>query len=437
MQPTRPTGTGYVSGQPARPPEHADDPVAAARPPRRPSRRIMLAAGAALVALLGARTIVVTTFDSGTPTPAAADPRTPEAPAPATAGVRATTADATSSPTPAGQSLPRAYPVPGSRPTLPWPKSGQASIDVQGVGTVGSSGRKTPVPIASVTKVMTAYLILRDHPLGATDSGPVITVSAAEAAAYPHEQADGQSLVPVTAGERLTERQALQALMLPSADNIARILARWDASSIGAFLTRMNSTAAALGMHHTHYTDPSGLAASTTSTAADQVKLGTQAMKILAFRQIVRMPTATIPVAGLVKNYNKLLGQDGVIGIKTGSTSAAGGCLLFAATHQIDGHTVTIVGAVFGQHGSVLNGLPQALSASQRLIRATAAALDTYPVVRAGQTFTTGSESPPLVAGKDLTVIGWPGLTYTIEADGGDAIAAVSPAGTSTTVPTR
>src|SRR6266487_1628572 len=109
-------------------------------------------------------------------------------------------------------------------------------------------GGTQPVPIASVAKVMTAYVILHDHPLAAGQSGPEIVVQPPEAAAYSAQARDGDSLVPVAAGEALTERQALEALLLPSADNMAWILARWDAGSQAAFVTRMNATARHLGM---------------------------------------------------------------------------------------------------------------------------------------------------------------------------------------------
>ena len=155
---------------------------------------------------------------------------------------------------------------------------------------------------------MTAYLILRDHPLAPGASGPTITITAAEAAAYPNEKALDQSAIPVTAGEHLTERQALEALMLPSANNIARILARWDSGTIPAFLTQMNATATALGMTHTRYTDPSGWDPSTVSTIDDQLKLAQIAMTIPTFAAIVKMPTTKLPVAGTVRNINRLLG---------------------------------------------------------------------------------------------------------------------------------
>jgi serine-type D-Ala-D-Ala carboxypeptidase (penicillin-binding protein 5/6) len=133
------------------------------------------------------------------------------------------------------------------------------------------------------------------------------------------------------AGETITERQALEALLLPSADNMAWILARWDAGSQAAFAARMNAAARSLAMTGTSYTDPSGLDPCTTSTAADQVRLGIAAMQVPALAAITAESTAVVPVAGVVRNTNALLGQDGIVGLKTGSTQAAGGCLLVAA----------------------------------------------------------------------------------------------------------
>ena len=231
------------------------------------------------------------------------------------------------------------------------------------------------MPIASVAKVMTAYIILRDHPLGAGEPGPPIVVRPGEAAAYPAQARNGDSLVPVTAGEQLTERQALEALLLPSADNMAWILARWDAGSQAAFTAQMNATARRLGMTDTHYTDPSGLSASTTSTAADQVRLGMAAMSEPALAQIVALRSAVIPVAGVVRNYNTLLGRDGITGLKTGSDTAAGGCILLAAWQQERGHDTLIVAATFGQPGTMATMLPSALQAGHQLVLALGRAL--------------------------------------------------------------
>jgi serine-type D-Ala-D-Ala carboxypeptidase (penicillin-binding protein 5/6) len=251
-----------------------------------------------------------------------------------------------------------------------WPADGVSAADISGFGLAAGPGAARPVAIASVAKVMTAYVVLHDHPLPSGGSGPDIAVQPAEAAAYPSQVHDGESLVPVDAGERLTERQALEALLLPSADNMAWILARWDAGSQAAFVARMNATARRLGMTGTSYTDPSGLDSSTTSTAADQVRLGTAAMRVPALAAIAATSAAVVPVAGVVRNLNTLLGQDGIAGLKTGSTQAAGGCVLIAAWHKAGGRKTLIVAATFGHPGTAETILPNALRAGDTLVLA-------------------------------------------------------------------
>jgi len=274
---------------------------------------------------------------------------------------------------PYGTSTPTARSATSSQPQLgavSWPADGVSAADISGYGVVAGPGAARPVPIASVAKVMTAYVLLQDHPLPANGSGPDIAVQSSEAAAYPSQARDGDSLVPVVAGERLTERQALEALLLPSADNMAWILARWDAGSQAAFAARMNATARRLGMTGTSYTDPSGLDPSTTSTAADQVRLGMAAMRVPALAAIVAKSAAVVPVAGVVRNYNTLLGQDGIAGLKTGSTQAAGGCVLIAAWQKASGHRTLIVAAAFGQPGTAQTILLNALRAGHNLVLA-------------------------------------------------------------------
>src|SRR5207253_8066956 len=107
--------------------------------------------------------------------------------------------------------------------------------------------RQPAVPIASLAKIMTADIVLRGRPLPAAGPGPVITVTAADAAAYASDERQGQSVVQVAAGEKLTERQALEAMLIPSVNNIASLLARWDASSEAAFVAKMNTSARQLG----------------------------------------------------------------------------------------------------------------------------------------------------------------------------------------------
>ncbi|HEY9244098.1 MAG TPA: hypothetical protein VIP48_19085 [Streptosporangiaceae bacterium] len=278
---------------------------------------------------------------------------------------------------------PRAAPAP--RPVLlrgafAWPAAGVSAAGVSAAGfaprRLTGPGAHRPVPVASVAKLMTAYVIVHDHPLEAGAAGPQIVVRPAEAAAYPAQVRKDESLVPVTAGERISERQALLALLLPSADNMAWILARWDAGSQQAFVARMNAAARRLGMTGTRYTDPSGLADSTVSTAADQVLLGRAVMAQPELARIVATRTAVVPVAGTVQNLNRLLGSDQIVGLKTGSTSAAGGCVLLAAWHRVSAHRVLIIAAVFGQPGPLSASLANALAAGRQLVLAVDHALD-------------------------------------------------------------
>jgi serine-type D-Ala-D-Ala carboxypeptidase (penicillin-binding protein 5/6) len=235
-------------------------------------------------------------------------------------------------------------------PSTVWPSDGQAAVQV-GRSQVRAGPNQHPAAIASVAKVMTAYLVLRDHPLQAGQDGPMITLTDADVADTDRRRGQQESVVPIAAGEQMTERQALQALLLPSANNIAAVLARWDAGSANRFVARMNATARSLGMAHTRYTDPSGYDDATVSTAADQVRIVARAMRLPVFASIVATPSATLPVAGTVHNTNTLLGHNGFVGVKTGSDDAAGGCFAFRAIRWIDGERTTITGVVLGQPG--------------------------------------------------------------------------------------
>jgi D-alanyl-D-alanine carboxypeptidase (penicillin-binding protein 5/6) len=231
-----------------------------------------------------------------------------------------------------------------------WPAEGQAAY-VRAGQRIHVGPNQHRAPIASIAKVMTAYLVLRDHPLRVGQDGPTITLTDADVADTDRRRRQEESVVPVSAGERLSERQALQALLLPSANNIAAALARWDAGSEARFVARMNATARTLGMTHTQYTDPSGYDDATVSTAADQVRIVLRAMRLPAFASIVATPSATLPVAGIVHNTNTLLGRGGFVGVKTGSDAAAGGCFAFRAIRRLDGKRTTITGVVLGQPG--------------------------------------------------------------------------------------
>jgi serine-type D-Ala-D-Ala carboxypeptidase (penicillin-binding protein 5/6) len=290
---------------------------------------------------------------------------------------------------------------------ISWPRAREAAVTVDGFDKVWSSGGQAEVPTASVAKMMTAYVVLRDHPLAADADGPVITVSAEDAAEYRSDVANDDSTAKVAAGEQLTEREALEALMLPSADNIAKLLANWDDGSVGAFTVKMNQVARSLGMDHTDYTDPSGLSASTVSTALDQLILVRKAMAIPVFARIVAMPSARIPVAGVIKNYNNETGQDGIVGVKTGSDTAAQGCWAFAVRREVGGTKHVVYGVVLGAPASFSQLAPTAIAAGVRLADAMPKTVRKMTVLPAGtaigQINVPWSKTPvPVVTARDL-----------------------------------
>ena len=239
-----------------------------------------------------------------------------------------------------------------------------------------ASPLERPVPIASLAKVMTAYVTLERYPLSGGQDGFTITVTAAQAQAEAEDAAQGQSVVALRAGEQLTERQLIQALLIPSGNNIAEILAaRVDGSETG-FVAGMNAEARKLGMGRTIYTDPSGFDPGTVSTAGDQLRMFRRAMRFPTFRQIVSTATVTLPVAGTLTNYNPLIAE-GYAG-KTGSDSAAAGCLAFFTHVTVGGRRLTAVGVVLGQgEGSDTRALLAAAGeAAQRLVDSLATTID-------------------------------------------------------------
>ncbi len=310
--------------------------------------------------------------------------------------------------------------LPGVPPRPEWAGQAEAVVGVPGVGVVAAHGGSRQVPIASLAKIMTAYVVLRDHPLMAGGQGPAIAVRPADVAAYARDSRQGQSVVRVVAGEKLTERQVLEAMLIPSGNNIAALLARWDAGSQAAFVAKMNAQARSLGLRGTRYADASGVDPATVSTAADQFRLTVRALGILAFRQIVAMPQVRLPGAGLAYNVNSALGHDGIDGVKTGSTPQAGGCLVFSASRRVAGSQATIVGAVLGVRATAAepSELAGVITASENLLRSVSGDLQRVEIVKPGTVFgqvhTAWAAGPEAIAASGMSVMGWPGMPVTV-----------------------
>ncbi len=306
---------------------------------------------------------------------------------------------------------PASYTFGGAKPVMPWPSEGQAALEVRGLGSLGTFGAQKPEPIASVAKIMTAYLVLRDHPIKPGGTGATLTVDQQAAADY-KLGAEGQSVVKVSAGQRISEFEALEDIMIASANNIARMLARWDAGSQPAFVRKMNAAAKSFGMDHTTYTDPSGLTATTVSTASDQLKLTGRVMADPVFRKVVAEPSYRTAGGDTYHNWNHLVGTNNVVGVKTGTSTAAGGNLVFAATKQVGGTTQLIIGVVLGQYKPSI--LDTVTAASLRLVLAGQQSLTSDRVIRKGDVVGYVDDGlgghTPVVATRDVRAVGWPGV---------------------------
>ncbi|MFD3325431.1 serine hydrolase [Streptomyces sp. NPDC058701] len=322
--------------------------------------------------------------------------------------------------------------------TIPWPAKGQGAVRVSGSGDVGTFGEQKPVPTASVAKVMTAYVVLKGHPLRKGEAGPDIAVDAKTVA-------DGTSesesrIAGLVAGTKYSQQDMLKMLMIPSGNNVARLLARWDTGtdSEAAFVEKMNAAAKELGMNDTTYTDPSGLDASTVSTASDQLKLAEAVMQDEAFRAVVALPDARIK--GLpepIYNNNDLLTAPGlsIRGIKTGSSTPAGGTLMWAAYKSVGDETPLVLGTLMDQRVAsgpdpdASNSLLLVKANSKKIIEAVRAALTSAPVIRKGQKVGYVDDGlggrTPLVATKDVNVVGVPGQSLRISLTAAAGSAAV------------
>jgi D-alanyl-D-alanine carboxypeptidase (penicillin-binding protein 5/6) len=306
-------------------------------------------------------------------------------------------------------SLPASEVIAGTPPVLPWPARGSAAVSAQNLGVIGSSGNEQAIPAASVTKVMTALVILEDKPLKRDEQGATITITSVDVQAYAADIAGNQSVLEVRIGEQLTEFQLLQGMLIPSANNFAETLARWDAGSIDAFVAKMNTRAAALNLTHTRFADPSGADPGSVSTPTDLMLLGIAAMQQDVFAQIVGMGQAQLPVVGVVYSTDHVLGQSGIFGIKTGSGFSTGANFLFGATVTVDGKPIVVFGCVMGQPS-----LDIAFATSKALIASLQSTLHVRPVITRNQTIATyvtawGNQSD-LVSPVDVSVLAWPGM---------------------------
>jgi D-alanyl-D-alanine carboxypeptidase (penicillin-binding protein 5/6) len=297
---------------------------------------------------------------------------------------------------------------------LQWPTRGYAAIGAQGFGLLESRGSaNAPRPTASLAKLITALAVLEKHPLKSGEPGPTIMLTKADTALFEKYYAKGGSVVTVKEGEKITLYQALQAILLASANNMADSLALWAFGSMPDYVEYANKMVERLGLIQTEVADDaSGMSPGTVSTSRDLIRLGELSLENPVIAEIVAQRSATIPVHGAIASANSRLGFNNIIGIKTGLTDEAGGCFLFAAKHTVAGRPLTIIGVISGAET-----LRAALAESEPLLNSAKPHFSVKTPIKAGEPFATITTpwlaSAEAVAQKDVTLLAWHGTTLT------------------------
>lgn len=207
-------------------------------------------------------------------------------------------------------------------------------------------GRDKPRPLASTTKIMTAYVLLSIPGF----MQRTLTITPAQVADMQWGLRNGDQEVPLHVGQHISAGDLFNALLLPSADDAATVLATDAVGSEAHFVRSMNQTASRLGLHHLRYSDVSGVNPLTVGTPHDLVRLTAKALNLPLFRQTVRTKSVRTAAFGVLTNLNQLLFSDPTVtGVKTGWTSQAGYCLVFSANRPVAGKTRSVIGAVLGE----------------------------------------------------------------------------------------
>jgi D-alanyl-D-alanine carboxypeptidase (penicillin-binding protein 5/6) len=317
-------------------------------------------------------------------------------------------------------------PAPAQPAVLALPAVGTGAIALEGSDEMlGESGQTGPVPIASVTKVITALVVLEAHPLVEGDDGPGITMTAADVQLLEQTRAVDGSYELVNEGQVLTEREVLEIMLLKSANNYAETVTNWAFGSLAAYLDAARSFTSEHGLGDTTIADASGLDPASRSSTRDLMRVASLALADPVLASIVSTAVDQVPVIGEIDNSNKLLGIDGIDGIKTGTTDEAGSCLLFSAEFTVGDEEKSVVGVVLGAQSS-----QAARDEVQALLASTKAAFTTLSLIRentpVGEYTTAWGETATIVAASDSDAVVWSDDPVTVEASADDVVVAPS-----------
>ncbi|GHF09518.1 D-alanyl-D-alanine carboxypeptidase family protein [Pseudolysinimonas yzui] len=300
-------------------------------------------------------------------------------------------------------------------PALAFPGYGASAIGAVGYpGVLAQSGATTALPMASITKVITALVVLDAHPLAVGETGPTATMSSADAALYGTYLAQNGTVATVRAGMTFSERQLLELTLIKSANNYTTSMAIWAFGSQEAFLAAARSWLAENGLDGVVITEPTGIDRSNVAPVDQLVELGRIALAHPVVAEIVATRTTDVPPLGALPNTNQLLGLSGVDGIKTGTLDDFGANLLFSADYTIGASTVTVIGVVLGgpDHDVIDRDI-------LTLLESTVANFTEVEVAADAETFASyeaaWGDTVAAVAGERATLLVWSDTPVTVE----------------------
>lgn len=250
--------------------------------------------------------------------------------------------------------LPTASPGPAAAVALPvdgvygLSVTGGADFLGPGGGPLSTISADQALPIASITKIITALVILDKKPLsGPDDPGPTITFSKADHDLYDAYYVQGATIAAMPTGSTMSLHDALELMLVVSATNYADAVSTWAFGSRSAFLVATKSWLAANGFAQTRVVEPTGIDPGNTSTPSELIALGKLAMANPVIAALVAMPALDVPGFAGQSNTNALLGVDGIRGIKTGTLDTAN--LLFSSQLDVGtGEPLELTGVVLG-----------------------------------------------------------------------------------------
>ncbi|WP_345800301.1 D-alanyl-D-alanine carboxypeptidase [Microbacterium sp. AZCO] len=325
---------------------------------------------------------------------------------------------------PAATAQTPAAPKPAAAVALALPAEGSAALSVSGGddylgadagGIWAASGSADPRSIASISKLITALVVLEAKPLAsADDPGPTITFGKAAHDLYDKYYVMGATIMPMPIGTTMSERDALATMLIPSACNYAEAVATWAFGSQGAFLSAARTWLAANGLTATTLVEPTGISPRNTSTPADLIAIGKIAAANPVIAKIAATQSLSVPGAGGMSNTNDLLGTGGVTGLKMGNLGDGAFNLLYTASLDVGAaQPLAVTGVMLG--GATHDSVNQDVL---RLLDSIRAGFHTVPLATRGQrlgSFTTAwGSTAGLVVGADAEIFTWSDTPITV-----------------------